>query len=87
MIRDLFLASVLSLAIGIACLESWQSARYPDALALLGVALAIACGPYLLWRRGRQPIVPIAAIYSVLMFFAILFAYFVIEFRAGRVDL
>jgi hypothetical protein len=87
MIRDLLVASVISLALGSACLELWDRVRYPDALALLGIAVAIAAGPYFLWRRGRQPIIPIAAIYSVLMFFAILSLYFVIAWRSGRVDL
>lgn len=87
MIRDLLIAAAISIVMGTACLDLWYRIRYPDALALLGLALSIACGPYFLWRRGRQPIIPIAAIYSVVMFFVILFVYFVVAFRAGRVDL
>jgi hypothetical protein len=87
MIRDLLLASVMSLALGAGCLELWARIRYPDGLALLGIALSIACGPYFLWKRGRKPMVPITAVYSVLMFFAILIVYFAIAWRFGRVDL
>ena len=87
MIGDLILASVVSILLGTVCVELWARVHYPDALALLGVALSIACGPYFLWKRGRQPIIPIAAIYSVLMFFAIVIASFVVASWAGRVDL
>ena len=87
MIRDLLMASIISLALGSACLELWARARYPDVLALLGIALSIAAGPYFLWKRGRQPIIPITAIFSVVVFFAILSLYFVIAWRSGRVDL
>jgi hypothetical protein len=87
MLLDVVVAAAISLTLGTACLESWARVRYPGVLALLGVLFAIACGPLFLWKRGRQPIIPIAAIYSVLMFFAILFAAFVIAFRQGRVDL
>jgi hypothetical protein len=65
----------------------WDHVRYPDALGLLGVALSIACGPYFLWRRRRGPIIPISAIFSVLMFFAIFVLAFLISWTSGRVDL
>jgi hypothetical protein len=87
LIIDLLVASFISLALGTACVVFWDHVRYPDALGLLGIALSIACGPYFLWKRGRQPIIPIAAIFSVVMFFAIFVLAFVVAWKSGRVDL
>ena len=82
MIPDLVLAVIVTLASGTAFLQ----ARH-DALALLGAALSIAAGPLFLWRRGRKPIIPIAAIYCVLMFFALVILNFWIAAYRGQVDL
>ena len=87
MLRDLLVASALSLTLGVACLDAWYRIRYPDVLAILGFALSVAVGPYLLWLRGRQPIVPITAIYAVVMCVLIIAAYFGLAFRLGRIDL
>lgn len=89
MIRDLILASTVTMLCGTACLEAWFRVSFPgrDALALLGLAVSIAAGPFILWLRGRQPIIPIAAIYSVLMFLVLLFIDFNLAWGRGLVDL
>ncbi len=89
MLRDLILASAITILLGALSFEAWYRFSFPgrDAVWLLGTVIAIAVGPFILWRRGRQPIVPIAAIYSVLMFIVLLFIGFNIAWGKGMVDL
>lgn len=89
MIVDLILAAFTTLVFGVAALQSrsFFVGREGDVVSLLGAAIAIAAGPIYLWRRGRQPIIPIAAVYCVVMFFVLLAADFVVAFRRGQVDL
>ena len=86
---DLILAATTTLLLGTAALQS-RSFVYGsggDFLTLLGAAIAIAAGPaYLRWRR-RQPIIPIAAIYCVVMCFVLVAIDFILAFRRGQVDL
>src|SRR4051812_23600025 len=78
MVKDLILASVVTLLCGTAVLQA--SARFvfagSEPLALIGMLMSIVAGPVILWRRGTQPLIPIASIYCVLMFFALLFVHF-----------
>lgn len=89
MLRDLVLASSVTILLGALSFEAWSRWSFPgrDVVWLMGTVLAIAAGPFILWRRGRQPIVPIAAVYSVLMFIVLLFIAFNIAWRKGMVDL
>lgn len=89
MIRDLGIASVVTILLGTLSFEAWSRWSFPgrDVVWLVGTVLAIAAGPLILWRRGRQPIIPIAAIYSVLMFIVLLFIAFNIAWGKGTVDL
>lgn len=84
MITDLAIAATITLAGGLAF---FQDRRLPNTLALLGVAVSIAAGPLILWRRGRQPLIPIASIYCVVMFFVLVLLDFVIAAYRGQVDL
>jgi hypothetical protein len=86
-IRDFLLAATFTLVCGTGILEAWYRIRYPDVIAWAGVIASIGAGPYFLWRRGRHPIIPIAAIYSVVMLIAILIADFLVAAQTGRVDL
>lgn len=89
MIRDLVLASTVTILLGTACLEVWfrVSSAGRDALALMGIALSIAAGPSILWWRGTQPIIPISAVYCVLMLFVLLFIHFNLAWGKGLVEL
>lgn len=84
MVRDLIVAVLITLAGGIAFV---QGRHLPDTVALFGAGVSIAAGPLFLWRRGRQPIIPLASIYCVLMFFVLLVVNFLIFARRGLVDL
>jgi len=89
MIRDLILASTVTILLGTACLEAWFRVSFPgrDALALVGLALSVAAGPSILWWRGTQPFIPITAVYCVLMFFVLLLINFNLAWGKGLVDL
>lgn len=89
MLRDLVLASIVTIVLGAISFEAWSRWSFPgrDVIWLLATVLSIGAGPYFLWRRGRQPIIPIAAIYSVVMFIVLLFIAFNIAWRHGTVDL
>jgi len=89
MIRSLILASTVTILLGTACLEAWFRVSFPgrDAAALAGMALSIAAGPLILWRRGTQPIIPIAAVYCVVMFLVLLLIDFNLAWSKGLVDL
>ena len=89
MIRSLILASTVTILAGTACTEAWFRVSFVgrDVLWLIGVVVSIAAGPVILWRRGTQPIVPIAAIYCVVMFFVLLLIDFNLAWGKGLVDL
>jgi len=89
MLRDLLVAVTVTVVLGIAVLRMWASYDFPggDLVAFIGLACAIAIGPLILLRRRREPFIPIAAVYCVVMFFVLLFLEFVISFRRGEVDL
>jgi len=89
MLKDLVLASLITLAGGTAIMELWFRVKFPgsDYLAAIGVLVSIAAGPIVLWRRGTRPLIPIASIYCVLMFFVLLFISFDIAWRLEKVDL
>ncbi len=89
MITNLILASVVTILCGTVCLEMWFRVSFAgrDALALVGVALSILAGPWILWRRGTQPLIPIAAIYCVVMVIVSLFINFNLAWSKGLVDL
>ena len=87
MIRDLIFASAATTLMGTACLEAWFLVRYPDVLALVGLALSIAAGPAILWLRGTRPLVPISAVYCVLMFFVLMFIGFNLGWAKGLLEL
>jgi hypothetical protein len=89
MLRDLILAAVVTILLGTMSFEAWSRWSFPgrDAVWLLGTVLAIAAGPWILWRRGRQPLIPVSAIYIVLMLIVLLFIAFNIAWMKGTVDL
>jgi len=89
MIKDLWLASAVTLAVGTGCLELWLRMPFPGSaiVGAFGVLVSIALGPVVLWRRGTRPLIPIASIYCVLMFFVLVFIGFDIAWRLGKVDL
>jgi len=86
---DLLLASLTTIVGGAAVMELWFRVKFPgnDAFAVIGVMASIAAGPLIMWRRGTKPLIPIASIYCVLMFFVLLFISFDIAWRLGKVDL
>lgn len=89
MIRDPVVAVAMTLVLGTAALQSrsWFDGSEGDAAVLVGVGLAIAAGPLFLWRRGPQPMIPIASIYCVVMLCLLFVVDFVLAFRHGKVDL
>lgn len=89
MIADLILASVVTIVLGTLCLVGWFSASFAgrDALAMAGVALSILAGPFILWLRGTKPLIPVAAIYCVVMLIVLLFINFTLAWSKGSVDL
>lgn len=89
MIRALLLASTVTILLGTACLEAWFRVSFPgrDALALMGLGLSIAAGQLILWRRGVQPLIPISAVYFVVMCIVLLFIDFNLAWTKGLVDL
>ena len=89
MIKSLLLAATVTLVLGTVCLQAWTVVTFPgrDVLALLGVAVSIAAGPFILWRRRCPSLIPISAAYCVVMFFALFWIDFMIGLRLGRVDL
>ena len=80
---------MVTLLFGTAFLEVWFRVSFPgrDALALIGLALSIAAGPGILWWRGIQPLVPIVAVYCVVMFLLLLLINFNLAWSRGLVDL
>jgi hypothetical protein len=89
MVKDLLLAVIVTLLSGTLCLQAFARVGSAGAgtLALVGMLLSIAAGPVILWRRGTQPLIPIASIYCVVMFFVLIFVQFSIAWRLGLVDL
>ncbi len=88
MARDLVLAAVVTLVCGTAFLQGWFRFEFPgrDVVAATGIVLSVAVGPLILWYRGRQPLVPVAAIYIVVMLVALLFVHFNLAWRLGLVE-
>jgi hypothetical protein len=89
MVRDLMLAASGTLVIGVTALQGWSHATLAgrDFAAMLIVGMAIAAGPLFLASRRHQPIVPITAIYCVVMFFVVFLVDFVISAYRGQVEL
>jgi hypothetical protein len=89
MIRDLILAACVTVVLGTASLQGGSDLARPtrDILSMAGVVLALASGPLILWARRRQPIIPIAAIYCVVMFVVLIFINFVIAWNRGQVEM
>lgn len=87
--NDLLRASALSLVLGIsfnvlavlAPIRPWTSMSY------LGLGISVGAGVVLLARGRRDRIIPIAAVYVVLMTAVLLFVNFLIAWRLGRVEM
>lgn len=89
MIKDLIIAAAITLVAGVAALQSraiWFGGSAGDSVVILCLAVAVAAGPLYLWRRGRQPIVPIAAVFCVVMLMVVFAVDFVIAARRGGLE-
>ena len=53
---------------------------------MAGVVLALAAGPVVLWRRKVTPLIPLFAVYCVIMPIVILFVALQIAWRYGKVE-
>lgn len=86
---DLLIATLTTLALETAVMALWYRLPFPgsDFFAAIGVLLSIAAGPVVMWRRAVKPLIPIAAVFCVLMVVALLFISFDIAWTLGRIDL
>jgi hypothetical protein len=76
----------VTLVCGTLSFESYFAGA-PDGIAAAGVLASIAAGPLILWRRGTQPLIPISAVYCILMLIVLWFVYFNLAWARGMVDL
>lgn len=89
LLKDLGIAFTVTVVVGLCVLQAWTLWSFSGRgiIAALGVISAVAAGPILLARRGHSPIIPIASVYCVVMFFVLLFLDFVVSWYRGSVDL
>jgi hypothetical protein len=86
---DLLRASTLTLLLG--TVASFVSGLFPTQswarlFFIVAMALSIAAGVFVLARRHRANLVPIAAIYCVVMIAALIYVAFLIAWYRGQVE-
>ena len=86
MFKDLLIAAVVTLICGTLCFDAFF-VGLPGGLTVAGMVLSIGAGPLILWRRGTQPLIPISAVYAIVMFIALSLVYFQLAWGRGLVDL
>lgn len=89
MIRDLVLASAATMLCAIVWIELSMTYFMPehDFVALAGVMASIALGALILWRQRIRPLIPVVAIYCVVMAVIVAFIAFQLAWRRGLVEL
>ena len=90
MLIDLLLAAAATLVLGLPVFI-WQDllpkGSWEIPIVILSLALSLGAGVGILSRHHRERLVPIAAIYVVVMFGVMLYLAFVSGWHLGRVDL
>jgi CHASE2 domain-containing sensor protein len=87
---ELFRAVALTLALGIGVIlasDFFPSKSWVQPFLVLAMALSVLAGVLLLARRRRQHIIPIAAIYFVVMFGVLIYVAFLIAWQRGQVEM
>ena len=88
MLKSIAIASCLTLGLAALSLEIGFRAGSPesDPFMMVGIVLALAAGPVVLWKRKATPLIPLIAVYCVIMPIAILFVALQIAWRHGKVE-
>ena len=89
MFKDLLLAAALTLGMGLSFALVPDAVRMepPTSVAYLGLIVSVLAGVVLLARRQRERLVPIAAIYVVVMTAVLMFLEFLLAWRRGLVEM
>jgi hypothetical protein len=86
---DLFVAATLTLILGTGALvvsSFLPSQSWVLPFLIIAVGFSIAAGIFVLARRQRSKLIPIAAIYCVVMIAALIYVAFLIAWYRGRVE-
>lgn len=89
MFKDLLLAAALTLGMGLSfALVANAVGREPStSVAYLGLIVSVLLGVGLLARRQRERLVPLAAIYIVIMTAVLMYLEFLFAWRRGFVEM
>lgn len=89
MFKSVVLAATVAMGLGALLIETSFRMGSPshDPFMAVGLLLAWAAGPVVLWRRRGEPFIPVAAIFVVLMSIILLVMVFGIAASHGMVDL